>query len=512
MTTNQRGSRPGSWKAVVCIATTLGFALGAGACDKLLEVELPAQLGDEALDNPAGADSQIATIIEHFEQGYDLTTWQFHGHEDGGEIRLASPGTNAGDMTYSYNAVGGPLSTAQIGGGGYEGWFQEFATSRRFATYLHNKLDKEWTVAQVANRQRYLAISSIYEGAVLNMMGSAICEIALDGGKLLTPAEVLTMAEAALTRALTEIGTTDFAMPYGISTSARTMAYGLRAQVRWMKGDRTGALADAQQVPTGFRAFVTRDAAPARRNKAFWAGTLSRYAELYDVNNWWTPGAGGRINPVTRQPWPQNIPFTGYPYLGILPDGRAVRDDGLPIRRTGANAAVPGVEATAVADVRVPFYLGQISGLGSGQRPIHQKYPALDSDIPMVNWKEMVLIRAEIQGGQAAIDLVNTLRTADNLPRVTYASAANATQIKYMIIEERRRALFLEGRFFFTKLQNTDVLWFPRAQGQTPGAGRALEGGVRFIMPNNEFLLNPNAKLEDRGTKCDVNQRPVITV
>jgi hypothetical protein len=510
MNTITKGLRRGRSGRYASLAATLVFALGVGACDKLLEVDLPAQLGDEALDDPSGADSQISTLIEHFEQGIDLTTWQFHGHEDGGEIRLASPGTNAGDMTYSVSAVGGPQSSAQIGGGGYEGWFQEFMTSRRFANFLHDKLEKSWTVQQVPKRQQYLAISSIYLGAVLNTVGSSLCETSLDGGKLMTPNEVLTQAETMLTRGITEIGTTDFAMPFGISTSARTMAYGLRAQVRWMMGNKTGALADAQLVPQGFTAWVTRDSSPARRNKSYWAGTLSRYAELYDVNNWWKPA--DRVNPVTKQPWPTNIPFTGYPYLGILPDGRAVRDDGLPIRRTGALATVPGVEPTAVADPRVNFFLGQISGLGSGQRPIHLKYPAIDSDIPVVNWKEMVLIRAEIQGGQAAIDLVNQLRDFDKLPRVTYVNPANAQQVRYMIVEERRRALFLEGRFYFTKLQNTDLLWFPRAQGQTPGAGRALEGGVRFIMPNNEFLLNPNAKLEDRGTKCDVNQRPVITV
>jgi hypothetical protein len=179
---------------------------------------------------------------------------------------------------------------------------------------------------------------------------------------------------------------------------------------------------------------------------------------------------------------------------------------------------VAGVEATAVADTRVPFFFGQVGGAGgAAARPIHQKYANSAADIPTVNWKEMILIRAEAAAtAQEKINLVNALRTADNLPQITYLTAATATptQLKYMIIEERRRALFLEGRFLMTKLKNVDLLWFPRGQGQTPGVGRALGGGVRFHMPDNEFLANPNLNgdLNLRGTKCAQHERPLISI
>ncbi len=500
------------------LAVVLGLSFGIGACDSLLEVELPAQLGDDALQDPAGAETVVITIIEHYEQAVDLMIWQFHGHEDGGEIYLASPGTNAGDVTYGTDAVGGPRTSVQLGTSvGYEGWFTELSTSIRFSKFLHEKLEKEWTVAQVPNRLRYLAFSSLYEGAALTRLGESMCETSLNNGPLLAPNDVLTQADAALTRALTEIAALpggDVALPYGVATSAKNMAYGLRAQARWMKGDLANAAADAALVPNGFTAWATRDANQARNNKAYFAGTQNRYAELYDVVNWWT--ASNRTNPATNQPWPAIIPFTGYTYLGILPDGRAVRDDGLPIRLPGAKTGTGlTVEPTAVADTRVPFFLGQVGGAGgAAARPIHKKYDTEGSDIPTVNWKELILIRAEAVGGQGAIDLVNVLRTSDKLPLVTYATAGNAVQIRQMIIEERRRALFLEGRFLMTKIKNPDILWFPRAQGQTPGAGRALGGGVRFTMPNNEYLYNPNTNgdLNLRGTKCAPNEKPILTV
>src|SRR5688572_5522881 len=48
------------------LAVVLRCSFGAAACDSLLEVELPAQLGDDALDDPAGAESMVITMIEHF--------------------------------------------------------------------------------------------------------------------------------------------------------------------------------------------------------------------------------------------------------------------------------------------------------------------------------------------------------------------------------------------------------------------------------------------------------------
>ena len=120
-------------------------------------------------------------------------------------------------------------------------------------------------------------------------------------------------------------------------------------------------------------------------------------------------------------------------------------------------------------------------------------------------------IRAEAEGGQGAIDRVNEMRTADNLPKVTYLAANDAAGIRRMIIEERRRALMLEGRFYYTKLKNLDVTWFPRNQGNMPTAGTQYQGGVRMAMPDNEYILNPNVlDINKRGTGCDAASKPIF--
>ena len=76
----------------------------------------------------------------------------------------------------------------------------------------------------------------------------------------------------------------------------------------------------------------------------------------------------------------------------------------------------------------------------------------------------MRLIQAEANTG-TAVAMVNLLRAAETpaLPDVTYNVAGDTDGILNMIIEERRRALWLEGRFWSTKIQNASKLWFPRA-------------------------------------------------
>jgi hypothetical protein len=468
-----------------CVALALGVALGG--CDSLLDVELPAQLTDAALNDPQGAPTVVNSIIAHFEDAYDFHTYRTFGREEGGEVFLCGPMCDVSNYVTDY------------------GHFTVFSRSLDFNRILRGHLTTDWTAQAVPLRNRYLALTSMYEGAALAVFGMNLCEITLNGGKKQTPTEILDLADQALTRALTEIQTAgDFAVQNGIASSARTMTYGLRAQVRWFKGDNAGAVADAQQVPQGFVAYVTREAGD-RLNRGYNSGTAGGFFELYDPMNWWT----GLPNPVTGRAWPAVIPFTGWTYLGILADGRAVSDEGIPIRtRAGWQNAV-GVTAGAVTDTRVTHRTSIIQGKPTTSGEVATKWTSDGSDIPLVNWKEMVLIRAEVAGGQQAIDLVNTLRAADNLPRVTYASAANARQIKYMIFEERRRALYNEARFFYTKLKNLDELWFPRDNGGTRGQRRALRGGIRYTLPTTEYIANPNLTNADKATGCGQFEKPI---
>ena len=495
MTSSIRSGGGGVLKRVG-LTLALGLSLGGlSACDGLLDVTLPAQLTDAALEDPSGAETQVFSFISHFESAYDIHTYRTLGREDAGEVYLCGPMCNVATYITSADA------------------FPPMSIALRFARVLHEKLTDDWTEAEVPQRARFLAMSSLYEGAILSWMGSNLCEVALESGPLMHPDAVLDMAESTLTRALSEISATgDFELPNDISPSARSMAYGLRAQVRWLAGDLSGAVQDAAQVPQGFVAYVTRESGitstsanvTTRQNRGWFSGSGGAFFELYDPIDWWE----GPPNPVTGQSWPSVIPFTGYVNLGILPDGRAIREDQIPVRTEAGWHNDHGVMAGAVPDTRIPTDTRTIQGkqaLGE----VAFKYEGEGGDIPLVNWKEMWLIRAEQEGGQGAIDLVNELRQADGLPLVTYADPSNADEIRDMIFEERRRALFNEARFFYTKLKNMDVLWFPRNVGGTRFQNRSLEGGIRYHMPNSEFVANTNIGLEDRGTLCAPNERPI---
>jgi hypothetical protein len=90
----------------------------------------------------------------------------------------------------------------------------------------------------------------------------------------------------------------------------------------------------------------------------------------------------------------------------------------------------------------------------------------------------------------------------------------SAARYRDAIIEERRRALFEEGRFWSTKILNNDILWFPRAVGSiTNQSTYTFGGGVRQLMTNDEYQINLNlansGALALRGTGCTPFQAPV---
>jgi hypothetical protein len=104
-----------------------------------------------------------------------------------------------------------------------------------------------------------------------------LCEITLSGGKKQTPTEILNLADdGSDPRALAEIQTRGrlsrcpTITPCWLHHRRRARwTYGPRAQVRWFKGDNTGAAADAALVPQDSSHMQRENPAAPPRGKLF---------------------------------------------------------------------------------------------------------------------------------------------------------------------------------------------------------------------------------------------------
>jgi hypothetical protein len=555
-------------------ALATGLAVvGLSACESLLEVELPHLLTDDAIKGIGTAELQVNSAIALFECGYSGFGAGAVGHDD---TMTSVAGVGGGDNVFASTSAGGGCDGSDTS----VAWFDQImgargmlstqpsrfvATSQGTVTSdfpagrgVYDRIQDEWGVANVVNGERLSAIASIYVAMALSHIGEFTCEAAIDGSDLLTPDEVLAVAEDWITtRALTHAanaGASLTLMPFGITTSATAntggtateMAYAVRARIRWARGDLAGADADAATVlgtRSRFTAWVTRDVGATRRNKIWFRGTFGAYSGMTPLNRTWNDGTRAN-NPATGAQWPAIIPFTGWIHLGIMPDGRTLEPGNIPVRFAnevrGAGDAVvacnatspqPGCPIGAVQDTRVTHGIKNIQ-TQRVEMPFRYGTFAAGSDgvdIPYMTWEELRLIRAERYNQQNdrpnAIAQINAIRGAPSvvgagssnsvgpvLPAISGAYLATLTdgtndqaEMRAAILEERRREFFAEaGRYWSTKIQNTDMLWFPRLQGG--GLVYQYQGGVRLRFDGSEYTINPyfvaRGRESAQGTGC----------
>ena len=554
---NKRHVRGGKWR--VAPAMTLGLALFLTGCESLLEVELFGTVSSDVLDDPASAELMVNTAISKAECGYSRfgagnpvsdVFWQSDRKSDGPDMHMEYQ-----DIVDGRGEPRGCQDGSDFDDG-RQSWFNEMQEARfhaedgyfRFDTLytqgdggefdIENFLTGDW-----GNIGRMQAVMALYAAIPYMLFGEHLCEVTIEKSqptarlpdplRIMDPDTTLGIAEewintffvhwnAYVTDTVANGGdpVDVIELPFGITTDAGQMGYGLRARIKWARGDLAGAAVDAALVSNGFMAFATRTDNPSdldRQNHIHGAHHRSRLlvspgGTIAGPVDWWIDPHPPGTWP--GQPWPLNgagpealIPFTGYLDLVIDATGRAVDPVGNALTILNTPGGTP--------DTRVEH----LPGLDRNSDPadIPQKYTSAADPIPMVNWKEMVLIRAEAAPA-SAVALVNEIRAADGMPLVTYAPVGG--EIENMIFEEKRRALWLEGRFWSTKIQNqlptaSQKLWFPREQkSQLEGpptrvARDILQGGVRQRMRTQEFDRNPSISRQDFASLCPVEQRPV---
>jgi hypothetical protein len=486
-------------------AVALVCAIGALAgCDKLLEVDLPAAVTSDALENPSTAAVQVNSVIAGVECAYSSLAIDAAGFEDNFQMVSGVAGQYS---QYRVTPAGGGCD-----GGAYtQSWVNAFLTARGQGYDVYESVSG-WAVA---NQQRMLATLALYNAVTLGVFGEYFCEFAINAGPKMAYSETLNEAEGWADLVFTHAPTT-FALTTQqgtITTDVHQTAYALRARIKYANGDLAGAAADAALVNDGHMAWILREEGEDRRNMVSStqgngggvqaAGFLQGPVRLRLANPYGITELGS--HPVTGVAWPNPVPFTGYLDLAIeTATGRAVSDAGYPLTLADAGTEV---------DTRVEHAIGPTAG---GPDNVIQKYASLADDIPLVNWREMRLIQAENAGASAAgVDFVNEIRVADGLPEVqgAYRTLVEGSAARFddLLIEERRRALWLEARFWSTKILKNEKLWFPRGFGSwdNENATYGLNGGVRMLMPTAEYEINTNLDLTDRATGCPAGQRPI---
>ncbi len=362
--------------ALVCALSLTG--IGVTSCRGILSVDLPTRVSAGVLDDPSFAPTMVQGAIADFECAY--TNYAAATGLLTDEL-IESTGFIA---WFSWDLRRIPSSNSSLGGntctGAGYGVYTPLQTARFSASDAYKRIQK-FADASVPNKNNLLATLAAYEGYSLTLLGEGFCQMAVDGGPLITPAQTLAMAEARFTDAM-QLATA------ANNTSILNFATLGRARARLDEGNKAGADADAQLVPPSFVLNATYDAAAERhRNRVY----VDNFVNLYTS-----------VDPRFR-----NLTYGG------------------------------------VADPRVPTKnAGRLGNDGVTQLWQQLRYTAETSPMPIANWNEAQLIIAEAEGGQPAVDAINRLHTAAGLPAF---SSTDPAAIMAQVYEERRRELFLTG-------------------------------------------------------------------
>jgi hypothetical protein len=390
-------------------AALLSLTLAATtACDRLLAVDNPARVPEDALADPGLIPALEAAAIQQFQCSFgeyvsttgvlsaeyvsaanfvDNHPWEWRGVEQ----ILNAPGNCAGGRGTTALGFYSPLQRAR---------FQNEDLAKRAEAF---------TDAQLPNRQRILTEAAAYAGYSYVLLGEGMCSMTVDGGPEITRDSTFKLAEARFTTAINLAGSsTNVDL-----VSLKNMALVGRARARLNLKNLAGAAADAALVPANFvRNAEFSETTPARENHLYNLTIRNDYLSVADAYRNLTL-ANGQPDPRVR----------------VLNANRAGNDGVTPMWR-------------------------QQKFTTSGAAPL-----------PIASWAEAQLILAEASTGQAAVDALNRVRAANGVPNLT---AAEIADLPNTILEDRRRTLFSQGNRYGDMLRkNLPFLKGVNRKGQT---------------------------------------------
>jgi hypothetical protein len=418
---------------------------GSVACNTsdLLTVDVPNSVSADVFDNPAYATLMVNSVIGDFECAFGsfavaegMATDELH------DATLSNGNWNLDrrDNGFSNGLYGTSTCTTVTG------LYTPLSTARGEADAAVNRLDG-WTAAQVPNRTRLQAQANLYAGFSYTALGMAVCQAAFDKGPLVNQVGMFALAEQRFTNAIA-------AAQAANDQTLLNAAYVGRARVRLFRKNTTGAIADAQLVPSGFVFNAAMDATNARRfNHVFQAVSTAGGATV-ETSSRALATENGEIDPRSAMTTLTTRPADGLATI-VIP--------------TKYNAA------TLAAGQAIPM--------------------------PIARYAEAQLILAEARGGADAVTIINALRASVNLK--PYTGATDAAAITTLIASERQRVLFLEG-FRAYDIERLNLPLVP-AVGAAYLQGGVYGGTVCLPLPDVERFYNPNIDIQQiisgvRGT------------
>ncbi|MEX2374338.1 MAG: RagB/SusD family nutrient uptake outer membrane protein [Dehalococcoidia bacterium] len=368
----------------------LAMSILFAGCDfgSLLEVELPGQIPVASLDDPGLAETLVQSVVADFECAWDNYVAAAAIHSD----EFIHTSSNVENRQWGQRRIPSfqfELGQAQCNQG--YGLYTPLQTARFQANSNFDRLEG-FATEEVPGKRALQAVVRAYGAYALVALGEGFCEMALDQGPLMQPAEVLARAESQFTEALELAGSSG-------STDIRNMSLIGRARVRLNLGDFAGAISDAEGVSQGYLKVAAR------------SGEHSALENSHCQRVNCSGPLGSMQGRVSEGYW--NLEWRG------------------------------------VADPRVNVQsTGQIGGVGQ-QHYFHTKVRTLDADVPIASYKEAQLIIAEAAVRSGDIDrarsIINERHSLVSLPPFDEAGTASHDEVLAHVLEERRRELFAEG-------------------------------------------------------------------
>jgi hypothetical protein len=406
---------------------------------RLLDVNAPNSVPVSLFDSPADANLMANSAISDFECAFGsavLIEGIISDELADAQLGAAQWPYDRRDANTQTNGIYGTSGCASNQGPGI---YTPLSTSRWDADNALGKLNG-WTDAQVPNRTTLIARMNLYAGFSYAMLGISMCNAAFDLGPSVDQKGMFALAEKRFSDAIAA------AQPLGLTDVVNAALVG-RARVRLYQGNTSGAVTDAQAVPKGFVFNASTDASDAggrRANRVF--------AALQQAGD-----------------------YTVEAFALDLKTENGESDPRSAVQQTN----------TRPADSRSVIYVPKKYGTGStANNTVGDAIP-----LPVARYEEAQLIIAEAQGGASAVSIINALRATVSLQ--PYTGPTDAASIKNLVIDERRRVLFVEG------LRNYDIQRFnltlnPAAGTPYPRVGGTYGNTTCLPLPDIERFNNPN--------------------